>query len=154
MGLRRSEVSSRFKSPREAECPVVRRFRLKERGLAWLIAGAAGMALIAPAVMADSFGPVHYDAAGNQLIVTMVYEGTRLHHHFSVHWGRCRSLNHPGAPPNQINVQILDDQGDDAAKRKYTRTLRISLASPVQRDALRHSYAEYLTCAAGRAHCL
>lgn len=96
----------------------------------WLLACAAAMVLSAPAVMADSFGSVHYDAAGNQLIVTMVYDGSHAHHHFTVRWGSCQSLDHhPGAPPSQIAVQILDDQGDDAAKRKYTRTLRISLAS-------------------------
>lgn len=129
MKLQQNYASWRFEAALGRACPSGRYSRLKGLRALWALASTAAMAVAAPAAMADSFGSVHYDAAGNQLIVTMVYEGTSPHHQFSVQWGQCQSLDHhPGAPPNQVGVQIVDDQGNDAAKKRYTRTLRISLA--------------------------
>lgn len=95
-----------------------------------LIIFAAAMVVPTAAVMAANFGPVHYDAEGNQLIVTMMYEGTNPNHHFSIQWGRCRKhidqLNEPAR--NIIDVGILDDQGNDEAMKSYTEVVKVSLA--------------------------
>jgi hypothetical protein len=80
--------------------------------------------------VADDFGPVHYDPRGDQLTVTVFYDGTNPNHHFSVHWGRCREiivqLHEP--PHKIIEVDILDDQGNDAAVKSFTKIIRIPLA--------------------------
>lgn len=82
------------------------------------------------AVMADTFGPVHYDSKSGQLIVTMIYDGTNDNHNFSIQWGRCRKIvDQLGEPAHQIiNLEILDDQGNDAARKSYTKTVRVPLA--------------------------
>jgi hypothetical protein len=127
---RRSYGCWRFEAAPGGACASARLPRFRHLRPFRLTASVVAMVLAVPAAMADSFGSVRYDAAGDQLIVTMVYEGTNSHHHFSVQWGECQSLDHhPGAPPNQIGIQVLDDQGNDAAERQYTETLRIPLAS-------------------------
>lgn len=99
-----------------------------------LLAIAIAMAVAAAAASADDFGPVHYDPHSDELIVTINYAGTNPDHHFSIQWGECRKLyklGQPGQlddPPREIIVSILDDQFDDAAKRNYTRTVRVPLA--------------------------
>jgi hypothetical protein len=50
----------------------------------FLIAGSVAMATASAAVMAATFGPVHYDPKGDQLIVTMIYDGSKPNHHFSI----------------------------------------------------------------------
>ncbi len=109
-----------------------RRFCLRILALATLLATAS-----APA-MADWFGPVRYDPKGDQLIITVMYDGTNSHHHLSVQWGSCLKLDQPRAvgpnghpleqPPHQIELDILDDQGNDAAKKSYTKTITVPLA--------------------------
>lgn len=81
-------------------------------------------------VMADAFGPVHYDPKRDQIIVAMIYDGTDPHHHFSIRWGRCRKLHdQPHGPARKIiSVGILDDQGNDAATKRYTKIVRVPLA--------------------------
>ena len=83
----------------------------------------------AAAEMADDFGPVHYDPKRDQLIVTVSYEGTNPNHHFSIQWGRCRELaDQLHEPPHKIiEVDILDDQGNDAAVKSFTRIVKIPL---------------------------
>ncbi|MGH8227247.1 MAG: hypothetical protein ACREU3_04960 [Steroidobacteraceae bacterium] len=83
----------------------------------------------ATAAMADNFGSVRYDPNRDQLIITVIYRGTHPNHHFSIRWGRCRKLDRPGEPAHQIAVNLLDDQGNDAAKKSYTETVRVSLAA-------------------------
>jgi hypothetical protein len=86
------------------------------------------MAIVTATAMADDFGPVRYDPNGNQLIVTMIYEGTNPNHHFSVKWGECRKLEGFDQPTQKLmDVWILDDQGDDAAKKTFKKTLHVPL---------------------------
>lgn len=98
----------------------------------WLsgITFAVAMVTATAAVMADTFGPVHYDRKSDQLIVTMIYDGTNPNHNFSIQWGRCRKVvDQLHEPAHQIiNLGILDDQGNDAARRSYTKTVRVPLA--------------------------
>ena len=88
------------------------------------------MATAAAAVMAASFGPVRYDANSDELIVTMIYDGTNPDHHFSIQWGPCHNVEQQDQPAHQlIEVSILDDQWNDAATKTYTRTVRVPLGT-------------------------
>jgi hypothetical protein len=105
--------------------------RLVERSRALLlIAVIVAMATETTAVMAANFGSVSYDPNGDQIIATMIYDGTNPDHHFSVQWGNCRKLDQPDHTAHQtIDVNILDDQWNDAATKPYTKTVKVSLAS-------------------------
>ena len=95
-----------------------------------LIAVTVAMATANAAVMAATFGPVRYDANGDQLIVTMIYDGTNPNHHFSIQWGTCRKGQQIDRPEHQtIGVDILDDDHNDAAKKAYTETIKVPLAN-------------------------
>ena len=79
---------------------------------------------------AADFGAVRYDPKSDQIIVTMTYDGTNPNHHFSIHWGPCRKREDPWLPTQYfVDVNILDDQGDDAAKQSYTETVRVPLVA-------------------------
>jgi hypothetical protein len=103
-----------------------------------LITVGVVMVTIPCAAMADYFGPVRYDPKGDQLIVTVMYDGTNSHHHLSFRWGSCFTIDQPRAvgpngrplvqPPHQIELDILDDQGSDLAKKSYTKTITVPLA--------------------------
>jgi hypothetical protein len=95
-----------------------------------LIAVAVLMATGAALVRAASFGSVRYDPASDQLIVTMIYDGTNANHHFSIQWGTCRKLEQADQPAHQtIDVNILDDQWNDDASKTYTQTVKVPLAT-------------------------
>jgi hypothetical protein len=96
---------------------------------ATLITFAVAM-VAAVAVMAEDFGPVRYDSKSNRLIVTVFYDGTNPNHHFSIHWGRCRTrVDQFHEPPRKIiEVDIIDDSGNDAAVKSYTKVVRVPLA--------------------------
>ena len=85
--------------------------------------------MMVTAVRADAFGPVHYDPKRNQIIVTMIYDGTNPNHHFSIRWGRCHKIRDQLQGPARkiVNVGILDDQGNDAAIKRYTKIVRVPL---------------------------
>ena len=95
-----------------------------------LIAFIVMMVTATTAVMADAFGPVHFDPKSDQIIVTVIYDGTNPNHHFSIQWGRCHKLHDQLQGPAReiINVGILDDQGNDAATKRYTKVVRVPLA--------------------------
>ena len=95
-----------------------------------LIVSAVMMVAVTRAVMADAFGPVRYNPKRDQIVVTMIYDGTNPDHHFSVQWGLCHKLQDQlqGPPRKIINVGILDEQGNDAAKKRYTKIVRVPLA--------------------------
>jgi len=97
---------------------------------ALVIVSAVAMLTAGAPVMADAFGPVHYDPQSDQLVVTMLYDGTNPDHHFSIQWGPCRKvIDQLHEPRHQvIEVDILDDQGNDAATRSYTKIVAIPLA--------------------------
>jgi hypothetical protein len=91
---------------------------------------AVAMGFATTVVMAEDFGPVHYDPKSDQLIVTVMYDGTNPNHHFSIQWGRCRDLVDQLHEPAHkiIDVGILDDQGNDAAMKSHTKIVRVPLA--------------------------
>ncbi len=98
---------------------------------------AVTMAAAPAALMADTFGPVHYDPKSDQLIVTMLYSGTNPDHHFSIEWGSCGKLRDTGpqpVPPKahptyQTTLTMIDDQGNDAASKNYATTIRVPLTA-------------------------
>ena len=102
-----------------------------------LIALAVMMMTAATTARADVFGSVHYDPKNDQIIVTVIYHGTNPNHHFSIQWGRCHRLHdHLQGPARKIiNLGILDNQGNDAAIKRYTRIVRVSLAGVTCRPA-------------------
>ncbi|HUA23435.1 MAG TPA: hypothetical protein VMA54_04915 [Steroidobacteraceae bacterium] len=95
-----------------------------------LITFAVAMVVANAVVMAEDFGDVHYDAKGDQIIVTVTYDGTNPNHHFSIRWGRCQNIHDQlhGPARKIVDVGILDDQGNDAAIKSYTETVRVPLA--------------------------
>jgi hypothetical protein len=95
-----------------------------------LIAFVLMMVTANNAAMADAFGPVHYDPKKDQIIVTMIYDGTNPHHQFTIQWGRCHKLHDrlQGPARKIINVGILDKQGNDAARKRYTKIVKVPLA--------------------------
>lgn len=90
-----------------------------------------------PVAKADTFGPVHYDPTTNQILVTIRYRGTNPNHHFSIQWGRCRKLHGQlhGPAPRAVDVGILDEQGNDAANRPFTKLVKVPLAGMPCRPA-------------------
>jgi hypothetical protein len=88
---------------------------------------AAALYLLAlSAAQAATFSSVQYDPNTNELVVTMVYDGTNPNHQFSVQWGTCRPLGDDGN--HQIVANVLDSQWDDTAQQPFTTTVRFSLA--------------------------
>jgi hypothetical protein len=98
-----------------------------------LIAVAVAMTTDTAAVMAANFGPVRYDPNSDELIVTMMYDGTNPNHHFSTQWGPCRKVDQPAH--QTIDLSILDDQWNDAATKPYTATVRVPLVNVSCRPA-------------------
>ena len=94
-----------------------------------LITCVLAMTTATTAVRADDFGAVHYDAERNQLVVTVLYDGTNPNHRFSIQWGHCRQLIDQlhQAPHKTIEVDILDDQWNDAAMKSFTKIVKIPL---------------------------
>jgi hypothetical protein len=102
-----------------------------------LIAFAVAMAIVTPVVMAEDFGPVHYDPKTDQIVVTVIYDGTNPNHHFSFKWGRCRKVrDHLVGPAHKIiDVDIIDEQGNDAARKPYKEIVKVPLAGVSCRPA-------------------
>lgn len=95
-----------------------------------LVAFAVAMVIATAGVMAEDFGAVRYDRKGDQLIVTVMYDGTNPDHHFSIRWGRCHEIHDQlhGPARKIIDADVLDDQGNDAAIKSYTEIVRVPLA--------------------------
>jgi hypothetical protein len=104
--------------------------RLKHLRGCLLIAVVIATATANTAVSAATFGPVRYDPNGDQLIVTMIYDGTNPNHHFSIQWDTCRKGEQLDRPAHQtVGVNILDDNHDDAATKTYTETIKVPLGN-------------------------
>lgn len=88
--------------------------------------------LVSRMTLADNFSDVHYDARGDQLVVTLLYRGTNPDHSFSVKWGQCKVGKHGG---HEIEANVLDSQWQDAAKRNFRKTAHFSLAELTCRPA-------------------
>jgi hypothetical protein len=84
---------------------------------------------------ADNFGASYYDHATNELVVTMLYGGTRPNHKFTLKWGACQ-LDDSGRRMPLVNADILDDRFNDTEQQQYTTVMRFSLADlPCPRPA-------------------
>ena len=95
-----------------------------------LITVIAAMTTGTTAAVAANFGSVSYDPNSDQIIATMIYDGTNPDHHFSIQWGNCRKIDQPDHSVHQtIDVSILDDQWNDAATKPYTKTVKVPLAT-------------------------
>jgi hypothetical protein len=98
-----------------------------------IAAGALRVALlgIAPSLLwhaahADNFREVRYDAAKDQLVITMVYRGTNPNHTFSLKWGACKDVHSDSV--REVAAEVLDSQSRDAAQGAYTKTTRFNLS--------------------------
>ena len=98
-------------------------------GRAWL--GAATWATLfalclAPrAGHADNFQKVSYDPSTDELVITVIYRGTNADHQFSVKWGPCVDGDDGR---HTIVGELLDQQFQDAARKTFKKTVRISVA--------------------------
>jgi hypothetical protein len=90
------------------------------------LAGAACLLALAATARADSFAGVYYDPAKDELVVTMVYDGTNPDHEFSLQWGECKVL-HAGDVP-EIDAVVIDSQWNDEAHQQFTKTVRFPLS--------------------------
>ena len=101
----------------------------RAKWMPWVLLACA--ATVAPRLaLADAISAVHYEPQGDQLIITVLYDGTHPHHHLYVRWGRCTRLRDQLHGPGRrvIRLEVLDAQGNDAAVRPYTETLKVPLA--------------------------
>lgn len=88
-------------------------------------AGAACLLALAATARADNFAGVYYDPAKDELVVTMVYDGTNPDHVFSLQWGACK-VPHAGDVP-EIDAVMIDNQWNDEAQQQFTKTVRFPL---------------------------
>jgi hypothetical protein len=86
------------------------------------------IAALAPerAARADTFSRVYFDAATDEIVVTMRYRGTNPNHAFSLRWGQCKAPQ--GSGPPEVVAEVLDSQAQDAERRDYKTTTRFGLA--------------------------
>jgi hypothetical protein len=84
-----------------------------------LLAGLLGR----PA-LADTFSAVSYDAAQNELVITMSYDGSNPNHAFTLRWGTC-SVGRSGI--QSVPVEVLDNQWQDTTTQTYSKTTHFSL---------------------------
>ena len=93
------------------------------------LASAAALFLILfagpEASRADNFQRVTYDPATDELVIGVVYRGTNPDHRFSLKWGPCVDR---GDNQHEIVAELLDNQFQDAARKDYRKTVRMSLA--------------------------
>jgi hypothetical protein len=73
---------------------------------------------------ADNFRKVTYDPATDELVIVVVYRGTNPDHQFTLKWGLCIDRG----DRRQIAAELLDQQYQDAERKDYTKTVRMSLA--------------------------
>ena len=73
-----------------------------------------------------------YDAAENQLVMTIAYRGTNPDHKFSVEWSECKPLDEARS---QILGLLVDSQPNDLARQEFTRELKVDLTTFTCRPA-------------------
>jgi hypothetical protein len=74
---------------------------------------------------ADNFQKAYYDPATDELVIVVLYRGTNPDHQFSLKWGPCIDR---GGNRHEIVAELLDQQYEDAARKDYKKTVRMSLA--------------------------
>lgn len=67
-----------------------------------------------------------YDAAEDQLILTIAYRGTHANHNFSVQWDECKRLDDQRS---QILGLLVDSAPDDLARKDFRTQIEVDLAS-------------------------
>jgi hypothetical protein len=102
------------------------RARRLVRSPAVVVSAVIVAAALARVAQADNFSRVLYDAATDQLVVTMSYRGTNPDHTFSLRWGECKQLQGSALP--EVAVEVLDSQPRDAARQDFKTTTRFDLA--------------------------
>jgi hypothetical protein len=104
--------------------------REQTAGRASKLAPAAALAFIMfirpHAGHADNFQKVSYDPATDELVIVVLYRGTNPDHQFSLKWGPCIDR---GGNRHEIVAELLDQQFQDAARKDYKKTVRMSLAA-------------------------
>jgi hypothetical protein len=74
---------------------------------------------------ADNFQKAFYDPTTDELVIVVLYRGTNPDHQFTLKWGPCIDR---GDNQHEIVAELLDQQSQDAARKDYRKTVRISLA--------------------------
>jgi len=109
--------------------PSTEPMRKRTSGRASTPAPAAALAFIVfigpRAGHADNFQNVYYDPATDELVIVVLYRGTNPDHQFSLKWGPCIDR---GGNRREIVAELLDQQYQDAARKDYRKTVRMSLA--------------------------
>jgi hypothetical protein len=117
---------------------------------------ACGLSLLMLCARADNFSRVYFDAATDQLVVTMRYRGTNSDHVFTLQWGQCGQPQNGQLP--EVAAEVLDSKALDAATKDFKTTTRFDLADLPCRPAkvtLRtapHFYTSLVIPAARAAH--
>lgn len=93
--------------------------RVRLWALGSLLALCCSMA--ATAITVDA---LHYDAANDQLVMTIAYRGTNPDHKFTVQWDECKRLDDERS---QILGLLIDSQPDDLARQNFTTPFKIDL---------------------------
>ncbi|MGO9989123.1 MAG: hypothetical protein ACLPUH_06715 [Steroidobacteraceae bacterium] len=107
---------------------------MKAQWIGSLIAiSAVASSIWVQSAQADNFASVYYDAASDQLVVTMTYRGTNRHHHFSLQWGRCHPSQNGNL--NKVTANVLDNQWQEEEDNDFQKTTRFSLADMPCRPA-------------------
>lgn len=123
------------KTSNHENLPIGDGARTIPRHTRWLRSwGLAGLIfLIGTAGRADDFQAISYDAATDELVMVVNYSGTNADHQFNMHWGECRTKD-----DNQRELfgELIDQQGMDAARQEFRKTVRISLADVDCRPAM------------------
>ena len=111
---------------RHHQSRIIPRASLHER----LALMGVGVLLMAGGVVdvahADTFSAVTYDAAHDELIVTMAYRGTNADHSFTLKWGICKTS--ASGTESQLAAEILDSQSQDPARQPFQKTARFGLS--------------------------
>ena len=97
------------------------------RALSWAATWAPALVLLLTPLAghADTFQKVFYDGSTDELVITMIYRGTNADHRFSVKWGPCLDGDDGG---HTVVGEVLDQQFQDAARKNFKKTVRISVA--------------------------
>jgi hypothetical protein len=85
--------------------------------------------------VADNFVEAHYDAATDELVVSLTYTGTNPDHQFNVQWGACADAS-DNSGVQRVDATIDDDQWRDAARENFQKTIRVSLGQLQCRPAI------------------
>ena len=67
---------------------------------------------------------LRYDAAKDQLVMTIAYRGTNPDHEFSVQWAECKRLDDERS---EILGLLIDTQPKDLARQNFTKSFKVDL---------------------------